>query len=69
MKQLLERISEPTPKFWRKVRNIATGLVTISSAILVAPVALPASIVTIAGYIAFGGTILGISAQSTSTMR
>jgi len=69
MKEFLERLSEPTPKFWKKVLKIATGLVTVSGAILVSPVALPTGLVTVAGYVAVAGTVAGIGAKSTSTMR
>lgn len=67
--EVLERMSEPTPTFWKKVRNIAIALGSIGGAILVAPIALPAAVITAAGYLATAGTVATVLAQSTSTMR
>jgi hypothetical protein len=69
MKEVLERISEPTPKFFKKIRKIATLLVGISGAILVAPIALPTGLITAASYILFAGSAVGITASTTSTMK
>lgn len=67
--EFAERLSEPTPKFWRKIRNIAITLGTIGGIIVAAPIALPAAIVTVGGYLATAGTVATVLAQSTSTMR
>lgn len=67
--EILERLSEPTPPFWKKVLRIAKWVVGVSGAILVSPVALPTGLVTVAGYVAVAGTVAGIGAKSTSTMR
>lgn len=67
--EVVERLTEPTPKFWKKVRKIGLVLAGVSTAILTAPIALPATIVTIAGYLATAGTVTTILAQATSTMR
>lgn len=67
--EVVERLTEPTPKFWKKVRRIGLIFAGISTAILTAPIALPATIVTIAGYLATAGTVTTILAQATSTMR
>ncbi|MEY2869858.1 MAG: hypothetical protein RIR01_2360 [Bacteroidota bacterium] len=62
MKKLLERISSPTPKFWKKVQSIGLVAAGVSAAIMASPVALPAVIVTASGYLAtIGGTIAAIS--------
>lgn len=62
MKKLLERITAPTPKFWKKVQAIGLVATGISAAVIASPVALPAAIVTAAGYLAtVGGTIAAIS--------
>lgn len=62
---LPHRIAAPLPKFFKRVRNIGLVLAAISGAILTAPVALPAIVVTAAGYLAVGGTIAGVVSQLT----
>ena len=69
MKEVLERMSEPTPRFWKKVRKYAITLGLIGTAIVTAPVSLPAGIVAIGGYLATAGTVATVLAQTTSTMR
>lgn len=66
---LLQRISEPTPSFWVKVRSVAIALGLIGTALATAPVSLPAGIVVFGGYLATAGTVATVLAQTTSTMR
>lgn len=49
---IIERIQAPTPRFFIKLRNISLVLATLGATVLAAPVALPAVVVKIAGYIA-----------------
>lgn len=60
-----ERWNAKTPKFWRKVRNIAITAGAIAGVILAAPVALPAVVITAAGYIATAGTVAATLSQLT----
>ena len=62
---LLERAVSPTPTFFQKLRNIGLALAAISAAIVAAPVALPAIVTTIAGYLAVAGTVLSGVSQVT----
>lgn len=62
---LIERAAAPTPKFFKKLRNIGLILVAISTTILTAPISLPAVVITIAGYAAVGGAVLGAVSQVT----
>ena len=64
---LLERAVSPTPTFFQKLRNIGLALAAISAAIIAAPVALPAIVATIAGYLAVAGTVLSGVSQVTTT--
>ena len=57
----------PTPSFFKKLRNIAVILAALSGAILAAPVALPACVITIAGYVAVAGTVAGAVSQASVT--
>ena len=64
---LLDRVVSPTPTFFQKLRNIGLALAAISAAIIASPVALPAIITTIAGYLAVAGTVLSGVSQITIT--
>lgn len=64
MKKIIERLKAPTPKFFVKLRNISLILATISTTIFAAPVALPAIVVKIAGYIALAGGVAGAVSQT-----
>lgn len=52
-----QRLKSETPKFWQTVGKIGVVLTSISGAILVAPVALPAALLTAAGYMATAGAV------------
>ena len=54
----------PTPKFFRVLRTIGLALVAASGALLAAPVALPAAVITIAGYVAVAGTVATAVSQT-----
>ncbi len=59
---IVERISAPTPKFFRTLRTIGLVLGAVGGALLAAPVALPATLVAVAGYVVLaGGVITAIS--------
>jgi len=62
---IVERLLSPTPTFFQKLRNIGLVLAAVSAAIVATPVALPAIITTIAGYLAVAGTVLGAVSQIT----
>ena len=55
---VLERAKAPTPMFFRILKVNGLTLVAISSTLLAAPVALPAIVTTIAGYVAVAGTVV-----------
>ena len=59
---LAERVMAPTPKFFKTLRTIGLVIGLVGGAILASPVALPAAIVTIGGYLALAGSIVtGVS--------
>ncbi len=64
MKQIVERIIAPTPNFFRKLRNIGLALVAVATAIVTAPVALPAVVLTLAGYLGVAGAVLSAVSQT-----
>ena len=55
---VIERAKAPTPKFFRILRNVGLVLLGISGSIVAAPLALPAVIVSVAGYLGVVGGIL-----------
>lgn len=54
---LQERLSAPSPKLFRKIGRIGLVLAGIGAAILASPVALPAALVTVAGYLGTAGAV------------
>lgn len=65
MKTIKQRWNAKTPRFWKKVQTIGLSLAGISSVILTAPVSLPVGIVTLAGYLATAGGVVGVISQLT----
>lgn len=61
---LVERVKAPTPKWFKIIRTIGITLTAVGGAILAAPVALPATIITVAGYVMLGGTVATAIAQT-----
>ena len=61
---LVERVTAPTPKWFKNIRNIGITLTAVGGAILTAPIALPATIVTVGGYLILGGTVATAIAQT-----
>jgi hypothetical protein len=61
---VLERMQEPTPKFFRVLRTIGLSLVAAGGALVAAPVAGPAVVLTVAGYLTVAGTVMTAVSQS-----
>jgi len=62
--KIQERLKRPTPRFFRKLRNIGIALAAAGAAILAAPIALPAALISIAGYLAVAGTVATTISQA-----
>lgn len=62
---IVERAKAPTPKFFKVLRTVGLSLLAISGSIVTAPVALPALVVTIAGYAAVAGSVISAVSQIT----
>jgi hypothetical protein len=65
LSSLRERVNAETPLFFRKLRLVGLVTVTIGTTILAAPVAVPALVATLAGYVVLGGTVLTAVSQIT----
>ncbi len=62
---IIERVKAPVPKFFKKIRTIGLALVAAGGAIAASPIALPASILAIGGYLIVGGGVLTAVSQIT----
>lgn len=62
---LEKRWKAKTPKFWKKVQKIAIIAGTVAGVIIAAPVALPAAVITAAGYVVTAGTVAATLSQLT----
>jgi hypothetical protein len=62
--QAIERAKAPTPKFFRVLRTIGLSLAAVGATILAAPVALPAVITTIGGYLVVAGGVASAVSQA-----
>jgi hypothetical protein len=69
MKDLISRLKEPTPAFWKKIQKIGITLGVIGTAIITAPVTLPAVIVSLGSYLVTAGAVAAGLSQLTSTNR
>ncbi|MCP9749784.1 hypothetical protein [Ferruginibacter sp. HRS2-29] len=57
-------MNKKTPVFFKKLRNIGLGLAAVSATIMAGPVALPAVIIKIAGYLAVAGGVATAVSQT-----
>ena len=64
MKNIIQRVQSPTPKFFKKLRNIGLAVAAIAGTIVTVPVALPAIVVKVAGYLVVAGGVLGGTSQT-----
>jgi hypothetical protein len=60
---LIARGRSETPPFFKKLRAAGLVLTAVGGALVAAPVALPAALVTIGTYMALGGTIMSAVSQ------
>jgi hypothetical protein len=61
---LVERTLAPTPKWFKILRTVGIALATIGGTIIAAPVALPGGLVSAAGYLVLGGSIISVVSQT-----
>ncbi|CAM4028459.1 hypothetical protein [Flavobacterium weaverense] len=63
---ILKRAKAPTPKFFKLLRTIGLVMAGVGGSIMAAPVVLPLTIVTLAGYFTVAGGVLSAVSQLTS---
>jgi hypothetical protein len=61
---MFDRMQKPTPNFFIKIRNVGITLAAVSGAILASPVALPAVLIKIAGYLGVAGVVATTISQA-----
>ena len=61
---IVQRLKAPTPKFFRVLRNVGLVLAAVGGTLLAAPVALPAAVITVAGYITVAGGVMTAVSQT-----
>ena len=61
---LVERALAPTPKWFKILRTIGITLASVGGIIIAAPVALPVGLVSAAGYLVLGGSIISVVSQT-----
>ena len=61
---LAERVLAPTPKWFKVLRTVGIALASIGGIIIASPVALPIGLVSAAGYLILGGSIISVVSQT-----
>jgi len=61
---VVERVLAPTPKWFRILRTVGVALASVGGIIAAAPVALPVGLVSAAGYLVLGGSIISVVSQT-----
>lgn len=65
MNEFKERWNSKTPKFWKKVQKIGVACGIVGAALVSAPIALPAAIVSVSGYLIVAGSLTAALSQLT----
>ena len=61
---LVDRALAPTPKWFKTLRTIGIALASVGGVIIASPVALPVGLVSAAGYLVLGGSIISAVSQT-----
>ena len=61
---IVQRVKAPTPTFFKTLRTIGLALATVGGVLLAAPVALPAAVISVAGYAALAGGVMTAVSQT-----
>ena len=64
MNTVVKRMNKQTPTFFKKVRNVGLTLAAISASIVAVPIALPAIVIKVAGYLAVAGAVASTVSQT-----
>ena len=61
---IVERVKAPTPKFFKSLRNVGLVLAAAGGYLLAAPIAIPATVIQIAGYLTVAGGVMSAVSQA-----
>ena len=61
---IVDRALAPTPKWFKVLRSVGIALATVGGIIIASPVALPVGLVSAAGYLVLGGSIISVVSQT-----
>jgi uncharacterized membrane protein HdeD (DUF308 family) len=61
---VVERTLAPTPKWFKILRTVGIALASVGGVIIASPVALPVGLVSVAGYLVLGGSIISVVSQT-----
>ena len=65
--KLIDRLKATTPKFYKILRNIGLGLAAAGGILVASPIAIPAILVTIGGYLIVAGSVATAISQTLTT--
>lgn len=65
--KLIDRLKASTPKFFRVLRNVGLGLAAAGGILVASPIAIPALVVTIGGYMIVAGSVATAVSQAVTT--
>jgi uncharacterized membrane protein HdeD (DUF308 family) len=63
---IIKRVKAPTPKFFKVLRNIGLAMAAIGGTLLASPIALPAVLTVVGGYMAVAGSVVSAVSQLTT---
>lgn len=61
---LVQRVNAPTPKWFKILRTVGIALASVGGVVIASPVALPVGLVSAAGYLVLGGSIISAVSQT-----
>ena len=61
---VVERALAPTPKWFKVLRTVGIALASVGGIIIASPVTLPVGLVSAAGYLVLGGSIISVVSQT-----
>jgi hypothetical protein len=61
---IVDRALAPTPKWFKVLRSVGIALASVGGIIIASPIALPIGLVSAAGYLVLGGSIISVVSQT-----
>ena len=64
--KIIDRLKATTPKSYRTLRNVGLGMAAAGGILVASPVAIPAILVTIGGYLIVAGSVATAVSQTVT---